>query len=277
MPDLDPVCNKIREVLRSEKSGLKYNDLIKRVQEKYGPTQSVSKGTINNHIKKDLEPMGYLVKDFPPTKTGVRKLVYLWTENPGSSVSFRPTFHINRVRVELTLSKVVHHTMTYEMANQNPLPQKSFALSIFGDVPRDWKQINPRIIQKYKGDEKVLYDKHKEPIWIRNDPYTKRFKIEFANPIYANEEVTLTFDYDWDEPKRYWEYDTTYSPASLELVLTSPKNNIHQAFVYQTESRIGNEELSAIPVQRKSRGSMESFYWKTERPAQASSFKMTWN
>jgi hypothetical protein len=268
--DLDDICLTIRDLLVSTKQGLKYNDIIEKMKEKG------SRATINKHLR-ELEKKENVICKLVRTDKG-RSTVYHWNPAPSKIITYKPPYALLSIKIGLeiidTNTNLVHHTMVYSFRNQLDDVQEYFGMHIFGDVPKTWKELNPRVYEE-EGSRSIEVDPSN--IFVEDDLLKKLISMKFNTPLYPGKEKTIRFEYDWEEPRQYWEYRKFENPPDhfeFDLVYHPDKN--YRLFVYEIDPLTQTKKLSKDEPQLGNMDGKKMIKWQVENPQIGQVFRFEW-
>jgi hypothetical protein len=268
--ELDDICSSIHGLLSSQKRGLKYNDIVDRLKEKG------SRATINKHLR-DLEQKEYVVCKLVRTDRG-RSTLYQWNPTPSKIISYKPPYALLVVKIGLELleepDKMVHHTMLYTFRNQLDDVQENFGMHIFGDVPRNWKDLNPHIFEQ-EGNR--INELDPSNVSVEDDPLRKSISVRFNSPLYAGKDKTIRFEYDWEEKTQYWEYRKGENPPDyFEFELVHPASKNYRLAVYEIDPLTQTKRLSRNEPEIGNRDGKKIIKWQVEDPEIGQVFRFEW-
>ncbi|MEM2759802.1 MAG: hypothetical protein QXU32_10540 [Nitrososphaerales archaeon] len=270
MDDLDDICLTIRELLSSSKNGLKYNDIIEKL--KYRG----SRATINKHLR-HLEEREYVTCKLIRTNTG-RSTIYQLNPTPSKIITYKPPYHflLSRIILEIpnTADTKIHHTMIYTFRNQSDGVQEYFGMHIFGDVSRNWQELNPHIYEEEGGK---IVELDSKGITVRDDGLRKSISVKFNSPLYQGRERTIRFEYDWEEPNQYWEYSKGENPPDIfEFELAYPSRKNYKLFVYEVDPLTQRKKLSVTEPKEESEDGRKMIRWQNDSPEIGEIFRFEW-
>ena len=268
--DLDDVCQGIRTLLVSTKQGLRYNDIVEKMQEKG------SRATINKHLR-HLEEKEYVTCKLVRTGKG-RSTVYHWNPTPSKIISYKPAYVFLLVRIGLEIPETpdakIHHSMIYRFRNQSDDVQEYFGMHIFGDVPKSWKELDPHIYEEEDGASVELGPSN---VSVADDAIRKSISIKFTSPLYTGKEKIIRLEYDWEEPNKFWEYRKGENPPDLfEFELIYPAKNSYKLHVYEIDPLTQAKRLAKNEPYQGDRDGKKLIRWQIEDPQIGQVFRFEW-
>ena len=268
--DLDDICLTIRDLLTATKQGLKYNDIIEKMKEKG------SRATINKHLR-ELERNENVVCKLVRTDRG-RSTVYQWNPAPSKIITYKPPYALLSVKIALEMleapAKMVHHTMVYRFRNQLDDVQEHFGMHIFGEVPRSWDELNPHV---YEEEVNRSIEVDLSNITVEDDSLKKSISMKFNSPLYPRKEKTIRFEYDWEEPRQYWEYRKVENPPDFfefDLLYMAKRN--YRLYVYEIDPLTQTKKLSKDEPQMGDNDGKKFIRWQVENPQIGQVFRFEW-
>ena len=191
-------------------------------------------------------------------------------------------FEFNEVGIEVNVKNragtKVSYAMNYLVRNVTQSAQAQFVVYFFGDVPRKWAQISPRVYEIDAATDTVdeLYNSKIRPEFLREDPYTKRFVVKFRKPVYPGQERKLRVEYEWDNPQHYWEYTNENRPKFLEFkVISREENHLRVAF-YEIDKLTQRKILSPIESEIVKSNDESVVTWRCEVPSSRIMIRAEW-
>ena len=268
--DLDDVCKGIQALLTTTKQGLKYNDIVEKMNDKG------SRATINKHLR-ELEQKEYVTCKMVRNDKG-RSTIYSWNPTPSKIISYKPPYVFLFVKVGLEVPKTVdskiHHNLIYHFRNQSDEVQEYFGMHIFGDIPRTWQELNPHIYEE-SGKSIELGPSN---INVGDDALRKSISVKFSSPLYTGKEKIIRFEYDWEEPNHFWEYRKGENPPSLfEFELIHPAKKNYRFFAYEIDPLTQAKKLSKDEPKTGDIEDKKFVRWHIEDPQIGQIFRFEWS
>ncbi len=168
---------------------------------------------------------------------------------------------------------LTHHVISTKMKNVSRSNISSHFLCIEGDVDKDWDDLSIDV-EDHKGRSLVLSN------IIRDDPHRKEFCVRFAEPVKPGEQVTVSLKWDWEEPKRFYDYFLGHDSVvrNLDFSFESPNLSRLKPEVHCINAESGGSMMmkdGLIYMQRTNNGGVR-FQWATTKTEKNQIFRLAW-
>jgi hypothetical protein len=197
-----------------------------------------------------------------PIKHGEKILIYnIYDDNIGNSRSppqqshksaadeevrqsaSRFIFLYAKLELHITDPKTMltHHTVEWNLLNisQDPILRVFFYTS--GDMPRTFPELN-MVIKDEEGKELDIMSLNV------NEPKQKEFHVKLRKPLQPNEKGRkVRFEWDWEEPKRYYLYTLASDCRKFYYRLVIPKEMEIKQRVLRVHREIGEKTHASVP------------------------------
>jgi hypothetical protein len=131
-------------------------------------------------------------------------------------------FEFNSIEIRLDIlepkTMMTRHTWVWDVKNTKTEPLKEIYYEINGDVPKeDFSDLNLSIKDENNNELKILS-------LDENEPLAKKFHVQLATPLRKNHKMKIILTYDWEEPKRYFQFSPSAKCKTMKYVFTIPKD-----------------------------------------------------
>ena len=157
-----------------------------------------------------------------------------------------PNFEFNSIEVRLDVkdpkTMMTHHKWIWDVKNNSKKPLEQVFYNIGGDVPKNFRDLHISIKdEKNKKQEILTLDE--------NNELEKKFNVKLSNPIRKRQSGrTLKLEYDWEEPKRVFQYDFSANCKRFKYVFTIPNGVEVKNRVLQVVRELGLKKRAEPPA-----------------------------
>lgn len=169
---------------------------------------------------------------------------------------------------------LVRHRYSRRVKNISDQARETHFCQIWGDIPRSWEDLNLEI---YDEQGRTL---DLEDITL-DQPMRKEFLVKFREPLYPDDptraSLLYTVKWDWEEPKRCFEYTLVTQCDRLDFSLIFPKVADIKLRVYEIEPETGVRHLCAKrPRPTEIKGDKASIRWIDRDIRKRRRLRFTW-
>ncbi len=194
-------------------------------------------------------------------------------DSPGGTAEKIPIrFVYDNIRVDLFVINhknwMTHHTISWNFTNVSKDPMDKLFYPIYGDVPREFKNLNLRVTD-FQGRrlELITLDV--------NEPKQKEFHFRLNKAVPPGKKGFARIEWDWEEPKRYFYYTFASRCRAFRFSINMSRTvNVAQR-VYRVSHGV-KEKTYASPAKLRYVANKLKVIWSAENIPAFDAYEFHW-
>jgi hypothetical protein len=193
-------------------------------------------------------------------------------ESSDGSTKIPVRFVYDNIKLQLAVMNqktwLTHHTMTWNFTNISKEPMDKLFYPIYGDVPREFKNLNLRVTDAHGSRlELITVDV--------NEPKQKEFHFRLNKAIAPGKKGFARIEWDWEEPKRYFYYTFASRCRKFQFSITMSRRVNAAQRVYRVSHGV-KEKTYAAPAKLKYVPSKLEIVWSAENIPAYDAYEFHW-
>lgn len=176
------------------------------------------------------------------------------------------------IKVELGIANrktwMTHHAITWNFINISKDPMDKLFYPIYGDVPRDFRNLNLKVTDSHgKKQELITLDV--------NEPKQKEFHFKLTKPVPPGKKGFAKIEWDWEEPRRYFYYTFASRCRSFRFSADIPRRVDVAQRVYRVSHGV-KEKTHTTPATIKYTRNKVKVLWSAENIPAYDAYEFHW-
>jgi hypothetical protein len=164
---------------------------------------------------------------------------------------------------------LTHHILEWHLLNVLNEPVEMIFFTAEGDIPRSFADLNLIITDEDKAELEIMS-------LDVNKPQKKELFAKFKKPLKPGKTKKVRFEWDWEEPDRYYTYRFTSDCKRFIYKLSSPSDlEIHQRVV-KIDINSGNKIRSSTPPDVSYSKGKTEVTWKASNLQMFDMYRFDW-
>lgn len=183
-------------------------------------------------------------------------------------------FLFSSIEVYLDLKDVntmlMHHRIVWKVINTTKMPIDRIFYFVNGDCPRNFPDLHMSVTDEKNQPLKIIEV-------VENAPQHKEFFVKANRPINPFEKGrSLTWNYDWEEPKRNFEYQFASRCGRFTIQITVPKSFEINQKVVKLEMATGDKIIASNPALVKYLPDRTVISWSNKNLRAYDAYRFSW-
>ncbi|MDE1818664.1 MAG: hypothetical protein KGI19_08685 [Thaumarchaeota archaeon] len=180
-------------------------------------------------------------------------------------------FHYDSVETELKLldaeKHLFHHKIVRKFTNISQNPIETHFITMYGDVERPFDKLN--FFGKDESNSALKYEINAD------DPMKKLITFSLNKKVLKNKSYVVTYEWDWEEPKRYFTLDLYANCDDFTISFIAPKSYDANFKLTKRDQNGKVEVIEEKPVLESSSSPMK-IKWKLKNRCINEQYRLDW-